>query len=320
MARTSARSSGHRAGSSIFLAICNSALANANAGVNAATRVLYAMARNGVAAAARSRARIPSTRRRTSRSSSTIVAGVALALLLGWKWGPLTGVRHDRDCHHGRRDPRLHPRLPRHDLVLLARSARRSSTGSCTCIFPLLGAIAFAFPLYYQYKDCPPTIRSATANWVAIGWIALGLAAHHRPVPTRPEALENADRIFVEDETVGAGGSSGAGRPAEMAVATVDRASSAATRSSGRSGPTSSRCSRSSPARPSRFETNDCFTGQIQSRTTSSPRSTSTRINSATGPGRRRGRRAGRLARRRAPRRAARSSGASRRSSPASAS
>ena len=32
----------------IFFAIINSALANSNAGVNAATRVLYAMGRNGV--------------------------------------------------------------------------------------------------------------------------------------------------------------------------------------------------------------------------------------------------------------------------------
>ena len=33
----------------IFLAISNSTLANSNAGVNAATRVIYAMARNGLA-------------------------------------------------------------------------------------------------------------------------------------------------------------------------------------------------------------------------------------------------------------------------------
>ena len=32
----------------VFFAIINSAIANANAGVNAATRVIYAMGRNGV--------------------------------------------------------------------------------------------------------------------------------------------------------------------------------------------------------------------------------------------------------------------------------
>ena len=55
----------------IFLAIINSAIANANAGVNAATRVLYAMARNGARRRARSPARTASSAPRTWRSSST---------------------------------------------------------------------------------------------------------------------------------------------------------------------------------------------------------------------------------------------------------
>src|SRR6185312_13822798 len=45
----------------VFLAICNSIVANSNAAVNAATRVFYSLARNGV------------------------------ALFFGWRWGPLTG-------------------------------------------------------------------------------------------------------------------------------------------------------------------------------------------------------------------------------------
>jgi amino acid transporter len=68
-------------------------------------------------------------------------------------------------------------------------------------VFPVLGAVAFAFPLYYQYNPLPDyPIRYA--NWAAIGWLVLGVLVLVWLERTRPEALENADRIYVEDETL----------------------------------------------------------------------------------------------------------------------
>ena len=72
----------------VFLAIANSAIANANAGVNAATRVLYAMARNGA---------MPEPLARTHPEHRTphvaiifnVIGGVVLALVLGAISGPL---------------------------------------------------------------------------------------------------------------------------------------------------------------------------------------------------------------------------------------
>jgi hypothetical protein len=68
-------------------------------------------------------------------------------------------------------------------------------------VFPLLGATAFAFPLYYQFKDWPDN-PLGYGNWIAIGWIAVGLAITAYLAATRPQALTNADRVFVEDETI----------------------------------------------------------------------------------------------------------------------
>src|SRR6266508_3238985 len=72
----------------IFLAIVNSALANSNAGVNAASRVIYTMGRNGI---------LPRTFGSTHPVHRTphvaIIAqtalGIVVALLMGWKWGAL---------------------------------------------------------------------------------------------------------------------------------------------------------------------------------------------------------------------------------------
>ena len=66
---------------------------------------------------------------------------------------------------------------------------------------PILGAVAFASPLYYQFRDWadPPL---GYGNWVALAWIVLGLVVTAILHVTRPQALREGDRVFVEDETV----------------------------------------------------------------------------------------------------------------------
>src|SRR4051812_25481614 len=74
----------------IFLAICNSIAANSNAAVNAATRVFYALSRNGLAPQALGRIH-PRYKTPYVAIVWMSVFAFVLSLLLGWKWGPLVG-------------------------------------------------------------------------------------------------------------------------------------------------------------------------------------------------------------------------------------
>src|SRR5436309_12418075 len=74
----------------IFLAICNSIAANSNAAVNAATRVFYALSRNGLAPRALGRTHPQFKTPYIAIVWMSVVAFV-LSIILGWKWGPLIG-------------------------------------------------------------------------------------------------------------------------------------------------------------------------------------------------------------------------------------
>src|SRR4051795_10655946 len=74
----------------VFLAICNSIAANSNAAVNAATRVFYALARNGLAPAPLGKTH-PQFKTPYVAIVWMSIFAVVCALLLGWKWGPLVG-------------------------------------------------------------------------------------------------------------------------------------------------------------------------------------------------------------------------------------
>jgi amino acid transporter len=186
----------------VFFAIINSAIANANAGVNAATRVLYAMGRNGA---------MPSVFARTHPRFRTphvaiifnVLGGIVLALLFGWKWGPFeaflviaTAITVVVIL--------VYIAVCLGSILFYWRERRSEFNVFKHFIFPLLGAAAFAFPLYYQYKDWPgsPPNPVGYGNWIALVWIVLGIIVTVAVSYLRPEALENADRIFVEDETV----------------------------------------------------------------------------------------------------------------------
>jgi amino acid transporter len=76
-------------------------------------------------------------------------------------------------------------------------------------VFPIAGIVLFAFPLYYQYFPLPPyPIRYAV--WVALGWVIAGLILGVLVWQRDPQALRNAERIYVEDETVQASPETGA--------------------------------------------------------------------------------------------------------------
>jgi amino acid transporter len=180
----------------IWLAILNSALANSNAGVNAATRVIYAMGRNGVLPRAFARTH-PVHRTPHVATIAVSVGGVVLALLMGWKWSPLTAfsiiataVTIVVIC--------VYMTVCVSCVVYYRRERPQEFSPWLHGVVPILGALAFLPPLYYQYRPLPDyPIRYA--DWFAIAWIVIGLGVTAWMATNRKQALENAERIFVDD-------------------------------------------------------------------------------------------------------------------------
>jgi amino acid transporter len=180
----------------VFLAICNSIAANSNAAVNAATRVFYALARNGLA---------PHPLGRTHPEFKTPHVAIVwmsafalvLALVTGAIWDPLTAfsllatlavpvvivvymvvsvgcVRH----YWGR--PEFNPFI---HLVL-----------------PVAGIVLFFLPLYYQFYKQPPTYPIKAANWIAIAWVVIGIGLTWWLTSRRRDKLRDIEHVYVEDE------------------------------------------------------------------------------------------------------------------------
>jgi amino acid transporter len=181
----------------VWLAILNSAIANANAGVNASSRVLYAMARNGAMPQALARVH-PEHRTPHVAIFVNCVGGAILALLLGWKWGPLlafatiaTAITVVVIL--------IYMAVCIGSIVYYRRERPDEWHPLYHGIFPVLGAVIFFFPLYYQYTDAPD-YPLKWGNWVAIAWMAIGIVLTFWISRARPQALETAGHIFVEEE------------------------------------------------------------------------------------------------------------------------
>src|SRR5919198_744448 len=132
----------------VFLAICNSIAANSNAAVNAATRVFYALAPNGLA---------PRPLGHTHREFKTPHVAIiwmsafalVLSLVIGWKWNPGVGFGVIATGA-----------VPLVILVYMLVSvgclwhywsARRGEFNPLVhLVVPITGIVLFFFPLYYQ--------------------------------------------------------------------------------------------------------------------------------------------------------------------------
>jgi amino acid transporter len=183
----------------VFLAICNSIAANSNAAVNAATRVFYALARNGLA---------PKPLARTHPEFKTpnvaiiwlTIFSLVLGLLFGWKWGALTGFALIATMA-----------VPVVILVYMLVAAgcikyylfgpgRPNFNPLLHLILPIGGIVLFFFPLYYQFYKVPPTYPIKYANWVAIAWTVLGILLTIWIVLTRPHKLDDMERVYVQED------------------------------------------------------------------------------------------------------------------------
>jgi amino acid transporter len=196
----------------VFLAICNSIAANSNAAVNAATRVFYALSRNGLAPRALGRTH---QQFKTPHIAILWMSGFALvvALFFGWRWGPLTGFSMIATMA-----------VPVVILVYMLVSigciahytrARRSELNPLLhVILPIAGIVLFFFPLYYQFYKAPPTYPVKAANWVALAWTVIGIGLTIWLTTSRPERLRDIENVYVEDDTDGT--AAAAARPPEM--------------------------------------------------------------------------------------------------------
>jgi amino acid transporter len=183
----------------VFAAIINSIVANSNAGFNAATRVFYAMARNGIAPKALAR-----THPKFKTPHIAIIVNTAIALglsyVMGWKWGPLNGFIMIATA--ATVVVILVYMLVMAGSIRFYLTERRAQFNPLLhLVFPVAGIVLFAFPLYYQYFPLPPyPIRYAV--WVALGWVIGGLLLGAVMWQRNPQALRNAERIYVDDETL----------------------------------------------------------------------------------------------------------------------
>jgi len=183
----------------IFLAIVNSAIANANAGVNAATRVIYAMGRIDVLPRVFGRTH-PEHRTPYVAIIAQSILALVVALVLGAAFEPVGGfaiiatavtivvilvyMMVSLAC-----------------MVFYLRERRDQFNVLLHGVFPVLAILVLLAPLYYQFAplpDYPVRLGNYFAIlWIVLGFIALGLAASQRP-----QAIAQAEEIFVEDETV----------------------------------------------------------------------------------------------------------------------
>ena len=134
----------------VFLAICNSIAANSNAAVNAATRVFYSLARNGLAPRP-----LGHTHPEYKTPHVAIIWMSRLRARAGARdrrdLGPAHRLRDDRHGRRAGRDPRLHARLGRLHRALPGGAAEQFNP-LLHLVLPVAGMVLFFFPLYYQFS------------------------------------------------------------------------------------------------------------------------------------------------------------------------
>jgi amino acid transporter len=182
----------------VFLAICNSIAANSNAAVNAATRVFYSLARNGLAPRPLAHTH---PEFKTPHVAIIWMSGFALvaSLLAGAAWGPLNGFALIATAA-----------VPVVIIVYMLISlgcivyylgpGRSQLNPLLHVVLPIGGMVLFFFPLYYQFIKSPPANPVKIGNWIALVWIVLGVVLTAWVTMTRPERLEDMERVYVEDD------------------------------------------------------------------------------------------------------------------------
>jgi amino acid transporter len=154
------------------------------------------MARNGIAPKALARTHPRFKTPNVAIIVNTVIA-VALSIIMGWRWGALNGFIMLATAA-------TVVVIIVYMLVMLGSirfyltEQRANFHPLLHLIFPLAGIVLFAFPLYYQYFPLPAyPIRYAV--WFALGWVIAGLVVGAVAWRRNPQALKNAERIYVQE-------------------------------------------------------------------------------------------------------------------------
>ena len=115
----------------------------------------------------------------------------------------LAGARyshhHQQRCHH--RQPEAEPgsTICGSTIVFYLRERRDQINVLLHSVFPTLAILILLAPLYYQFAPLPDyPVR--LGNYFAILWIVLGLVTLGFAAARRPQAIAQAEDVFVEDE------------------------------------------------------------------------------------------------------------------------
>lgn len=178
-----------------IFAILNSALANANAGVNAASRVMFAMSRVGTLP--RPLAHIGSRFQTPDIAIVfTMVVGVVFTLWPGFVYGPTNGFAllgtiitilillvYMATCVSV---PFFYLREHRDEFNVLRH-----------VVLPVVPAVILIFPIYAQFVPAPPfplnLAAPICASWFVVGLIIVGVLSVRKR-----EALAASEKVFVD--------------------------------------------------------------------------------------------------------------------------
>jgi amino acid transporter len=180
----------------VILAILNSALANANAGVNAASRVLFAMGRvktlPGPLAHISQRFRTPDF-----AIIFTMIVGIVLTLWPGNAYGATTAFAligiiitilillvYIATCIAV---PFFYLREHREEFNIVRH-----------VLFPVIPAIVLLFPIYAQFVPAPPAPLNL-AGPLCAAWFVLGIVIVVFLSLQRPGALADSDKVFIKE-------------------------------------------------------------------------------------------------------------------------
>jgi amino acid transporter len=178
----------------VSLAILNSALANANAGVNAASRVLYAMGRTRT---------LPGTLAHTNRFRTpgtaifiTMAIAVICTLWPGLVYGPATAFA-------------LVGTIIAIPIILVYMATclavpffyRREHPEDFNVvrhiIVPAIPFIVLAIVLYFQFTPVPPPLNLGLP--ISAAWLVLGLVIVTLLSIRAPEALARSSKVYLEE-------------------------------------------------------------------------------------------------------------------------
>jgi amino acid transporter len=188
----------------VFLAIVNSAIANSNAGANAATRTWYAMGRVRLLPTLLARVH-PVYRSPHVAVVGQLVLGVVLPLWLGFQYDPITAfsllatvavivvvliyIAVNLAC-----------------LLYYLRHRRNEFNPALHALVPVVGIAAFVpawltaagIPAFAFISELPPPL-SYSGSIVAI-WMLIGVAYLAYLYARDPQRIRDTGRIFVEEE------------------------------------------------------------------------------------------------------------------------